>query len=540
MARVRACGRVFRLLALAFSGLVAGGRPPEAAGQEEGPPPRRLEASTPAVLPLPSVAPPPAAAGKPYPINLPAALRLGNARNLDIVLASERLQAAAAQLKGAKVLWLPNIILGGDYARHDGPFWFDTGQVIGNSKQAMMVGAAPQLIFSFADAIFSPLAARQTARARQADVQTTANDTLLAVARAYFDLLQARGQLAGALEALRFTDDLMRRLERLAPGLAPPLEVQRSRVLAAALRQARLQSENNWRTASAELLRVLDLDPTLVVEPLEPSHIRIRLLPLDKPVDDLVPVALTNRPELASQQAMVQATLQLLRQEKVRPLVPSLLVRGWSTPVTGTLAAGYFGGGVNGSVGNFSFREDWDCQLLWTLQNMGFGNRALIKQRLADNKGAVAQLFLLQDRVAAEVVQAYSLAQTAEGRTGEAETELRDAQALVREHLAALGQTQRLGEGGQIRLVVRPLEVVAAIQMLQQAYVDFYGSIADANRAQFQLYRAMGNPAQTLAGQDGGQPNGSPCGEPALPACAPCAPSPLSTPAQDRWRSGPQ
>ncbi len=553
---VRACGRGVRLLALAFGGLLAGSRPPGAAGQEEGPPPRPLAASTPAVPPLPSVASFPTAAAKPYPINLPTALRLANARNLDIVLASQRLEAANAQLKGARVLWLPNIILGGDYARHDGPFWFDTGQVIGNSKQAMMVGAAPQMIFSFADAIFSPLAARQTALARQADVQTAANDTLLAVAQAYFNLLQARGQLAGAVEALRFTDDLASRLDRLAPGLVPPLEVQRGRVLAATLRQARLQSENNWRSASAELLRVLDLDPTLVVEPLEPSHIRMSLFPLDKPVDDLVPVALTNRPELASQQAIVQATLQVLRQEKVRPLVPSLLFRGYSTPVTGTLGAGYFGGGFDSNVGNFSFREDWDCQLLWTLQNIGFGNKALVKQRLADNKAALAQLFLLQDRVAAEVVQAYSLAQTADGRTREAESELHDAQALVRENLAALGQTQRLGEGGPIRLVVRPLEVVAAIQMLQQAYVDFYGSIADANRAQFQLYRALGNPAQDLVAPNAGQPIGAPCGDPApsapppilpaspppssLPACAPCAPSSLSTPAPDRWRSGPQ
>jgi hypothetical protein len=122
------------------------------------------------------------------------------------------------------------------------------------------------------------------------------------------------------------------------------------------------------------------------------------------------------------------------------------------------------------------------------------------------------------------VVQAYSLAQTADGRIREAETELRDAQVLVRENLAALGQTERQAEGGPIRLVVRPLEVVAAIQMLQQAYGDYYGSIADANRAQYQLYRALGNPAQDLAAQGGEQPQ-----------CPPCA-----GPAPERWHSGPQ
>jgi hypothetical protein len=62
----------------------------------------------------------PTAGGKPYPINLPTAMKLGNARNLDIELASRRLQVAAAQLQGAKVLWLTNLIFGTDYYRHDG------------------------------------------------------------------------------------------------------------------------------------------------------------------------------------------------------------------------------------------------------------------------------------------------------------------------------------------------------------------------------------------------------------------------------------
>ena len=42
--------------------------------------------------------------------------------------------------------------------------------------------------------------------------------------------------------------------------------------------------------------------------------------------------------------------------------------------------------------------------------------------------------------------------------------------------------------------------MVAAIQALAQAYDDYYAAVADYNRAQFQLYRAMGRPAQMVAG----------------------------------------
>jgi len=148
--------------------------------------------------------------------------------------------------------------------------------------------------------------------------------------------------------------------------------------------------------------------------------------------------------------------------------------------VVGSLGVGYLGGGINSSLGNFSVRQDWDLRVSWTLQNFGLGNRALVKQRAAENKVALVELFRVQDRVAAEVVQAYALAQTAQRRVGEAETGLKEAQELVRQALTALGQTQRRGDGGPVLLLARPLEVVSGIQMLQQAYVDYYSSIADS------------------------------------------------------------
>src|SRR5262249_14413199 len=192
--------------------------------------------------------------------------------------------------------------------------------------------------------------------------------------------------------------------------------------------------------------------------------------------------------ELAAQQAQVQATLALLRQERLRPLIPSVLLRGYSTPVTGTLGAGYFGGGPNDSFGNGGLRSDFDLQLLWQLNNLGFGNRAFVRQRQAENRLAVVNLFRIQDRVAAEVAQAYAQAQLAARRTEVAERGLRSAALSADKNLVALSQTK--GVGAQLVTLVRPQEVVAAIQALAQAYLDYFGAVADANRAQFRLYRA--------------------------------------------------
>jgi hypothetical protein len=80
------------------------------------------------------------------------------------------------------------------------------------------------------------------------------------------------------------------------------------------------------------------------------------------------------------------------------------------------------------------------------------------------------------------------------------ETGLKDAVESANKNFEGLGQTKTAG-GRVIVLVIRPQEVVAAIQALAQAYGDYYGAVADFNRAQFRLYRALGQPAQLLSDQ---------------------------------------
>jgi outer membrane protein TolC len=241
---------------------------------------------------------------------------------------------------------------------------------------------------------------------------------------------------------------------------------------------------------------VLRLDPGVVVQPLEPPQLRVNLLASGQCLDDLIRLGLTNRPELAAQQALVQATLERLRQERLRPLIPSVLLRGASTPVTGTLAGGLFGGGVNDDLSHFGTRLDLDLQVLWKLDNLGFGNHAIVRQRRAENQAALLDLFRTQDRVAAEVAQAHAQVQAAAARLEDAEAELRDAADSADKNLRGLGQTKTAGN--VLILLIRPQEVVAAIQSLAQSYTDYYGAIADFNRAEFRLYHALGHPAQSV------------------------------------------
>jgi outer membrane protein TolC len=455
-------------------------------------------------------------------------LQLAGANPLDIALAAQRLQAASAELQRANVLWLPTVYVGMDYFRHDGQLQDVAGKVFGTSKSSFMVGATPNMVFAVTDAIFAPLAASQVVRARQGEVQAARNDSLLSVAEAYFIVQQARGEVAGTVDTVRRTEDLVKRVQKLAEGLTPAVEKNRALTELARRRQAVEAAYERWQTASAELNRLLRLNPLTLAVPMEAPNLRVDLIDLNHPVDELIPIALTNRPELASQQAVVQATLARIRQEKLRPLVPSVVIRGAATNPAGTLAGGYFGGGINDNLSNFGARNSIDFQLLWEFQNLGFGNQALVRQRQAENQQAILALFRTQDIVAAEVVQAYAQASRAVKRLRQAEDGLKNALITVEKSLEGLQQTRNVG--GALVLLIRPQEVVAAIQSLDQAYRDYYGATADANRAQFRLYRALGQPAQYLAQQ----PNGpSVCGLAAPLPAMPTGPAdePLPAPA---------
>jgi outer membrane protein TolC len=475
------------LIALTVASLFAAARPVQAQATL-GPPQM--------VTPAPPVAwsPPPVRATT-LPINLPTALKLVNARALDVAIASQRIQQASAQFDQAKYAWLPTITMGADYMRHDGRFQEAAGGIINPSRSSFMVGLGVNAILTPSDAIFAPLAARQVVRARVADREAIENNTVLNVAEAYFTVQQARGDLVGAQVAVRHAEELVRRTDKLAAGLVAPVEAIRARADLAARKQKVHLALERWQAASADLIRVLRLDPSAVIDPVEPPHLRVSLISPEETVDALIPVGLRNRPELASQQALIEATLQRLRQERLRPLIPSLVLKGTGTNPPASFSGGYFGGG-NDAVGNYGPRGDVELQLYWELQGFGLVNRAKVRERRADNQAAMLEMFRLQDLIAAEVARAHAQAKTAYDRLADAESGLKDAAESVQKNFQGLSQTQDAGK--IIILLVRPQEVVAAIQALSDAYGNYYSAVADHNRAQFRLYRALGYPAQAL------------------------------------------
>ena len=232
-------------------------------------------------------------------------------------------------------------------------------------------GAGLYGVISTTDAIYQPLVARQVLNARHWDIQSAKNDALLQTADAYFMVHQYRGIYAGALYTVERGRDLVERIAALSRDLVPAFEVDRARNMLADLEQQAVSARQQWRVQSARLTKVLRLDPRAVVEPLEHDHLQITLIDPARVLDDLMPIALTNRPELASRRALVEAAEVGVRREKARPFLPIVLLTGFQTPGGMLIQGGIFGIGPNSSLNQWTGRDDVSIQLVWQLENLG-------------------------------------------------------------------------------------------------------------------------------------------------------------------------
>ncbi|HVW37815.1 MAG TPA: hypothetical protein VHB99_10940, partial [Pirellulales bacterium] len=407
--------------------------------------------------------PPPAEPGDlPFPINLATALRLSDARPIIVSAAGASVWVAEAKLQKARVLWVPSLNIGADYIRHDGngpdinrgvnvPEGVNAlgqtapgslGRPLSQNVNLFYGGAgftwapsgenyfyqpnpgapllpSPQFQFT-ADMIFQPLHERQKLNSARWDLQASKNDALFMTAKAYFSVHRYRGRYAVSIDAVERGRQLAATISSLSSDLVPRVEIDRARNLLADLEQQAVAARQDWRVSSAELTRVLRLDPRAVVEPLEHDHLQITLLAPDRSLDELIPIALTNRPELASHQALVQAMLVSIRQEKLRPLLPSLYMNGFQTPYE-LIQAGAVGVGKGGKMNLWGARNDISAQAIFAADGLGFRNLAQIKEARGMSSQAIVELFQIQDSVAAGVTRTQADLQSAAARVVQAE-----------------------------------------------------------------------------------------------------------------------
>ncbi len=438
------------------------------------------------------------------PIDLGTALQLAGAENPELLLARQRVTEAVAVRQFAAAQLLPNLNVGTNYDLHRGPLQQSNGTILNVNRDAMYVGLGTNAVGSGSPGVpglnynlnvgvgwYGFLTARQRVTVARLAATAVNNDVLLRVCLAYLDLLRGDGRRViaaknrgEAAEIARLTDAYARAGQgRKADADRAAVELRK--------RDAELtQAEADTLTASARLAELLNLDPTTRLKPIDGWVVPAPLVPDQVPLSDLLATAMLQRPELAARRAEVRAALYELSLAKVLPFSPNVIL-GFS--------AGGFGGGSNlvaaaGTGPRFSGldgRSDFDVAVFWTFRNLGVGNVALA--RAADSRVRQMQFRELEtlNKVRAEVAEAKARVDARFLQIDAGEKAVRAGTAAYTEDL------KRIQGGPGLGL---PLEVLDSLRLLARSRYEYLDAILDYNRAQFQLWVALGRPpADSLA-----------------------------------------
>jgi outer membrane protein TolC len=433
-----------------------------------------------------------------YPIDLPTALQLADANNLQVAFAREQVNQAMAQVQAANVLWLPSLRGGTNYNMHEGAIQTVQGPQINTSRGAFYAGAGAGAVgaqspsvpgiyanFSLADAIFKPLAARQFAVSRERAAAAETNDMLLQVGLAYFELLRA-GEDVAITEAIRADAKQLADLTTSYAETGAGLRADANRLqteLAVRINDV-LRASEGQRVASARLAQYLRLDPTVVLSPADPVVAPIQLVSLNAPLRMLVAEGLSQRPELAGNRALVAEAAARLRRETYAVLVPSIVMGAsygaMSSGLTSTFAPG-------------TDRVDLDAIAYWEMRQLGFGDAAARRNAKSQLRQTQVQQMATMDLVAREIVEAHAQVQSRSQQIETARQGVAAAMASYRQNVDRIEQAKGL-----------PIEVLQSTQALAQSRREYLRTVIDYNSAQLTLYRALGWPIKAPLGLQSG------------------------------------
>jgi outer membrane protein TolC len=406
-------------------------------------------------------------------IDLPTALQLAGANNLDVKIARERLAEAQASHLAARQKFFPWISPGFSYRRHDGQIQDVEGRILDTSKQSYTVGAMFSAQVELGPAWYQSLAARQRADAAAHQFETQKQLVALAAATGYFELARAQALVEVADEAVRLATEHEKQLgQAVEAGLAFKGDLLRVQVQTGRAQLALRQALESRRLAAARLAQVLRLDSTVALTAPRLDLAPVTLVPRDRALDSLVSEALQARPELREFAALVAAAEKDKDGAVYGPLVPELGAQ---------VFAGGLGGGLNGDTGNFDATANYQILLGWRLGPGGLFDRARI--RATESRLAASRLSLdkLRDEIVRQVVEAHTRVHS-----------LADQIQTAQRALDAAEETFRLSRERKEFGVGAVLEDLQAEQELTRNRSDYLRVIADFNQAQFLLSGAVG------------------------------------------------
>ncbi|WP_010582825.1 TolC family protein [Schlesneria paludicola] len=434
------------------------------------------------------------------PIDLPAALRLAGYNSPQVLVAQQRMLAAAARQQLAAAQILPNLNIGMNYNEHTGALQRGSGSILDVQRSSLYIGGGTNAIgagtvnipglqynLNVGEAYFGYLVSRQLAASSQFGTQATQNNTLLQLATAYCQLVQAQGARAIAIQIRDDAAEIARITASFAKvGQGRPADAERAAAELARREADILATQVAVVEASARIGQLLNLESSVQLQSNENWAVPRAIVPDLIPLPELIAISLYQRPELSDRRAQVHAAMLQLQSAKMLLFSPQVIAG---------LSDGAFGGGsdVNAALtgksqfGNFANRVDADLIMYWSVRNMGCANRALVKAATARLAATSWEQTQQLNDIRAEVADAFARTQASAAQLDIRQQAVLSSQQGYRADL----ERARAGEG-------RPIEVLDSLRLLAMSQRDYLDTITGYNQAHYALYVAIGQPPADL------------------------------------------
>ena len=407
------------------------------------------------------------------PLDLPTALKLAGAQNLDIQIARERLAEARANHDSALAQFFPWISPGITYRQHDDKIQDVAGNVIEVHKYSYAPGASLNAQVDIGDALYKSLAAKQLAQAASHALEAQRQETVLAAAQGYFELALTQGAVDVARESVKISTDYDQQLQNaVGAGIAFKGDQLRVRVQLERSQLAVRQAAEQQRIASVRLAQILRLDPTVQLVAQDTDLMPLSLIETNAAIAVLVQQTLAVRPELKQQQSLIAAARATNNGVTYGPIIPSVGAQAFF---------GGLGGGRRGVGDDFGAQEDYLVGLSWRIGPGGLFD--FTRVRAAESRLRISEFIAqkLRDEITRQVVEAFIHWQS-----------LSDQLSTARAALAAAEEGLRLAQQRKEFAVGIVLENIQAEQDLTRARLEYLKIVADFNKAQYALRKAMG------------------------------------------------
>ncbi|MCS6850925.1 MAG: TolC family protein [Gemmataceae bacterium] len=442
----------------------------------DGGPPEQVRAAD-DELPPPRVEPSAAeggsgAASHVVPISLDTVLRLAEEQNAQIAIARERVREACAESEAARHRWIPDLWVGAGWYRHEGGIQNPDGTFIRASSGALFVGPEMRGKWDWQEWAYQRVSAERRARQQKGELHRITSETLLEAASTYIDLLAARTGEAIALEQEAQLKALLERSQKVAdvePGARVEVHRVETELLHRRWNVSRLREQA--AAASAKLVYLLGLDPSVELVPLDARLDRLELVDPRLPLGELIARTLSCGPGMAELAGLLTLVHEGLEQSHgIGPWLPVVELR---------MAEGGFGAGP-GSAMTWDNRWDLGLQARWNLTQF-----LAVKERRQAAAARLAQLHLTCDDLKRKLVNGVTISHQAIQR-GREQIDL--SQEQIRTARQAYEKSRQRMENN----LGTTSEVLLSLQALAAAQLNYLSALRDYDKNQLRLMLLVG------------------------------------------------